>query len=628
MKYLPIYSIFFFLSFTISKAQTGIEIPELQTCDVAMKELMDKYQIPGASFAISKDGKVIYNRAFGMADLECDHKAYPYNLFRIASLSKPITSIAIMQLMEEGKLTMNDRVFGPDGILSDYPVVADARINDTRIYDITIQQLLEHSAGWDRDIQCFPDPTSPYTWKYSGCDPVIAPLYVTRTNGTSNPATAEDYMIFLLQHGLDFTPGTRYGYSNIGFLALGMVIETISGLSYESYVKEKLFEPLGISDAHVGRSHKKDRLEREVIYYNPNGCTTLSFNGTDEHVPCQYGTIIELSGAYGGWVMTAIDYLRLLMAVDGLSSRPDILKDSTIEVMTTPSKNNAYYAKGWSVNWLNKNWWHTGGLWGTSTMMTRANNGFTWAIFFNTRVLGDRSEAFWNDLFDLPWDCLDQVNSTADYDLSANPFKNSDQLNFTKINESMLEVSWTSGTGDSTLLVASKNKEVANFPIDGEGYFAHTSFANGSDLGDENYVLYKGTENKVVISNLDNDGTYYFRLFDFNQSEETGNEQLYKLGGSEGAYFSFIDSENNQYEFDGSPVSIAPTFADKELIIRTDEVCYGSYDIIDRVGKIVGSGSINESTTTVKVGGLNAGIYFVRVASEEFETQTQRFFVK
>ena len=82
---------------------------------------------------------------------------------------------------------------------------------------------------------------------FSGCDPIVAPLHVTQTNGTSNPATEEDMIFYLVEKGLDFTPNTGYSYSNIGYLVLGEIIEEISNQSYEDYVQSSIFDPLGIS---------------------------------------------------------------------------------------------------------------------------------------------------------------------------------------------------------------------------------------------------------------------------------------------------------------------------------------------------------------------------------------------
>src|SRR5690606_10225282 len=200
--------------------------------------------------ALTKDGKLVYMRGFGYEDVAKTIPVQPNNLFRIASCSKQITAIAIMKLYQEGKLSMSSKVFGSGGILETAPVISTATITDNRINDITVEQLLEHTAGWDREVNCNPNPTPPYPWFFSGCDPINNPLSVSLELGISNPVS-ENYLIkYLLQKGLNFNPGSKYAYSNIGYLCLGAIIEKLSGKTYENYVKTEILEPLGIFDMH------------------------------------------------------------------------------------------------------------------------------------------------------------------------------------------------------------------------------------------------------------------------------------------------------------------------------------------------------------------------------------------
>ncbi|MGB0167453.1 MAG: serine hydrolase domain-containing protein, partial [Luteibaculum sp.] len=271
-----------------SVAQTGIEIPQMSGCDDLVKDFLNTHDIPGASFALTKNGKLVYHRAFGNANINGTQITQPHHVFRIASISKPITSIAIMKMMEQNQLRLTDKVFGNGGILANHPQVSQANISDQRIYNITVQHLLEHSAGWDRTVNCFPNPTTPYPFNFSGCDPIVAPLHVTQTNGTSNPATEEDMIIFLLEKGLDFAPNTRNSYSNIGYLVLGEIIEQVSGMSYENYVKTNVLESLGICDMHMASNLRSQKKEREVEYVG-NGYTTRSCYGTGSTVKWEYG---------------------------------------------------------------------------------------------------------------------------------------------------------------------------------------------------------------------------------------------------------------------------------------------------------------------------------------------------
>ncbi len=113
MRYLLLTTAIFWLQTTAS-SQTGIAIPQMTQADTYVKNFMSQFGIPGATMAIAKDGKIVYLRGFGKADIAGTVDVQPYNVFRIASLSKQITSIAIMKLMQEGKLTMASKVFGPE----------------------------------------------------------------------------------------------------------------------------------------------------------------------------------------------------------------------------------------------------------------------------------------------------------------------------------------------------------------------------------------------------------------------------------------------------------------------------------------------------------------------------------
>jgi CubicO group peptidase (beta-lactamase class C family) len=364
-------------------AQTGIPAGSMGQCDAQMQAFLSKYQIPGATLAVAKNGKLVYMRAFGTADQAGTELTRPDHMFRIASISKPITSIAIMQLIESGQLSLSDKPFGPGGILNVDPYFANASVTDLRVYDITIQNLLEHAAGWNRDLPITPNPPPPYPFSFGASDPIDFPLHVTQTLGEPNPVTRRGLIKFLIQKGLDFAPGTEFNYSNVGFLVLGEVIEKKTGMTYENYVKQNIFAPLGIYDIRLGKNLLADKREREGEYNN--AFTNLSVYGTGQFVPWQYGgASVEAMDAHGGWIATARDLVRLLTAIDGFPSRPDILSAASLQTMTTPSANNINYAKGIGVNSAGR-WWHAGALFGSYSWMVRDNNQVTWAVIMNKR---------------------------------------------------------------------------------------------------------------------------------------------------------------------------------------------------------------------------------------------------
>ena len=502
-------------------AQTGIPAGSMNPCDSQMYTFLNKYQIPGATLAITKNGKLVYMRAFGTADQAGTEATQPYHLFRIASISKPITSVAIMRLIESGQLSLSDKPFGPGGVLNVDPYFANANITDPRIYDITIQNLLEHSAGWNRDLPMSPSPLPPYPYGFGASDPIDFPLHVTQTLGEPNPVTPRSLIKFLIQKGLDFTPGTAFGYSNVGFLVLGEVIEKKTGMTYENYVKQSIFAPLGIYDIRLGKDLLADKQEREGEYNNP--FTTLSAYGTGEFVPWQYGgASVEAMDAHGGWIATARDLVKLFTAFDGFPSRPDILSAATLQTMTTPSANFASYAKGIQVHPAGV-WWHAGALWGAYSWMARNSSQVTWAVLMNKRSnASDFESAVANLGFG---NCTNGTTTFPTHDLFDVPTQNASAMNFSNITSNSMTVNWTNGNGDGRVLIMRAGGAPNKFPQDGTEYAA----GQPVDLGDGNYVVYSGAGDNATVSNLNTNTNYQFRLYEYKKNVNTGNYALYQL---------------------------------------------------------------------------------------------------
>src|SRR5262245_50546319 len=127
-------------------AVTGQPNPDLASFDDMMLAFLAKHDVPGAALAVTRDGMLVYARGFGIADHA--GPVLPRALFRVASISKPITAVAILKLIEEGKLKLDDRAFA---VLQLQPFLPKGRKRDPRLKDITVRQLLQHTGGWDRD---------------------------------------------------------------------------------------------------------------------------------------------------------------------------------------------------------------------------------------------------------------------------------------------------------------------------------------------------------------------------------------------------------------------------------------------------------------------------------------------
>jgi CubicO group peptidase (beta-lactamase class C family) len=384
-----------------SFTQTGQYVPELSNFDTAMQNLMSTYNVPGGQLAITYQGRLVYNRGFGFANVVEQDSVYPNHLFRIASVSKPITGLACMKLMEEGLLDLDARVFGENGILND-PQYLD--ILDVRDTAITVEMLLQHSGGWNSSVFG---------------DPMFNAFNIASFLGVASPPAPSDMIQYMLsQVYLDFTPGTQYQYSNFGYCVLGRVIEKITNQSYENYVLNEILLPLGITDMTMGQNLEENQEPNEVNYYDYLGAPlALSVYNNSTLVPWPYGGFnLEFMDAHGGWIASAESLVKLTCAFDLFDTRPDFLSEATIETLITPSANNPNYANGIGVNAFN-NWWHMGSLPGTTSEIVRNGNGqLNWAILLNTRdANGNINTAVDN----LVWNVLPTINSWPSFDLFA-----------------------------------------------------------------------------------------------------------------------------------------------------------------------------------------------------------------
>ena len=384
---------------------TGTAVPGMAWYDKVIPDLMRKYKIPGGAVAVVRDGKLIYVRGFGYADVENKTPVQPDALFRIASVSKPITSVAIMKLVGDGKLQLDDRVA---------PYIADlapapGATADPRWEQITIRHLLTHTGGWDR------------TKPNGGFDPMFQSAIAAAAVNAPAPASAETIIRYMKGKPLDFDPGEKFVYSNFGYAILGRVIERVSGMPYEAFVRTGVLQPAGATRTRLGRTRLSDALSDEVKYYwtgvGLNWPMVPSVFPGEGAMPNNYGGFyLEALDSHGGWVSSTVDLLRFLTAVDGRADRPDILSAGLIAEMTSKGPvvcpNGAcYYAAGWQVNPTqgDANWSHGGDLPGTTALLVRAYERFSWVALFNANPLftakppaadlkGDLDAALWNAL--------------------------------------------------------------------------------------------------------------------------------------------------------------------------------------------------------------------------------------
>jgi len=205
-----------------SRPITGLSAPSLEPYDRVMQRLMERYHIPGGALAVAKDGRLVLSRGYGWADLQAKEPVQPGSLFRLASLTKPITAAAVLHLGEGLVLRgvyPNLNVFLSQKAFQIVQIRPyGGQIADPRLERITLRDLLQHSGGWHRG--------------WAG-DPMFRPTLSDIARAMQRPETlsSQELIGFMMGRPLQFAPGSRSAYSNLGYAVLGQVIEQLSGQS-------------------------------------------------------------------------------------------------------------------------------------------------------------------------------------------------------------------------------------------------------------------------------------------------------------------------------------------------------------------------------------------------------------
>lgn len=249
-----------------------------------MRNFMIQNDISAGLLAISRDGVIIYQRGFGYHDADESIDLPENALVRIASCTKPFTAAAIQQLAIDGEFDMHDNAFdlgqSAGGLLPHDPFPS---LGDSRLRDVTVFHLLTHEGGWDRGA-----PNS--DWTYEECQ-------IAEDMEVASPPGRNNTLRWILGQPLQFSPGTRSDYSNIGYLAAGLIVEDITGDGLLTYLRENILTPemwTPATDLRGGRTFPIDQSVREAWYDGElGGCVFDSV--------CGACGLVNVERAYGGW---------------------------------------------------------------------------------------------------------------------------------------------------------------------------------------------------------------------------------------------------------------------------------------------------------------------------------------
>jgi len=454
--------------------------------DKLMSQYSEYNQFNG-TVLVADQGKVIYKKGFGMANMEWGIPNQPDTKHRLGSVTKQFTALLILQLVEQGKLKLDVPI---STYLPDYPKATGDKI--------TIHQLLTHTSG-------IPNYTS-------------FPNFFKTTS--LNPYSPEAFVKLFSDLPLEFTPGQKFAYSNSGYFLLGYIIEKVSGKTYEQCLQESIFTPLMMNN--TGYDRHETILKNRASGYEKNGKNYINANYLDMSIPYSAGSMYSTVEDLYLWDQAL--YSDKLLS----SKSRGLLFGSYITAGT------GHYGYGWIIDEItngNPNEKlqvieHGGGINGFNTLISRVPSDKTLVVLLNNTgrtVLKEMNEAIRAILYNKPYDMPKKSLANALFEVimdqglaigleKLKEFKNSDNyaLKENEIN-----------TVGYQLLQSGKEKEaIAVFKLNVEAF---PKSGNAYDSLGEAYL--KDGNKKLAIIN-------YKKAVELDPGNENGKKVLEEISKS------------------------------------------------------------------------------------------------
>lgn len=329
------------------------ELPAgFEPLDTAVRDFMKEHRIPCGTLAVRYKGQLKLSRGYGYATRDRSRQVQPDDLFRIASVSKPITACLVRKLAHEGRLDLNAPAFE---LIGAKPLPRQQF--DPRLKQITVEHLLTHQGGWVRGTTF---------------DPMFRALEIAKELDRPAPATAGDVIQYMLGQPLQFDPGMHTGkaserYSNFGYCVLGRVVEKITGQSYMDALQRELLDPLGIQDIVLGRTMPQFRNPREPYYADASLAHSVFSPQKEELVPWPDGGYhLEAMDSHGGLIASAPALVTLF---------------------------EHYWSNGYAREASDppQEWFSVGSLDGTAALLLQ-HNGIDIAVLLNQRIASEDNQ--------------------------------------------------------------------------------------------------------------------------------------------------------------------------------------------------------------------------------------------
>ena len=305
-----------------SAESEGMSTERLTRLNSGMKELVDQGRLAGSVTMVARHGKVVEFDAAGKRDIASNAPMQKDSIFRIYSMSKPITGVAMMMLFEEGKWQLNDpvakyipefaklKVYGTDA--NNNVVMKDP------VHPVTMRELMSHSGGFTYGF-----------FSNTAVDKLQLEADLLNPNNT-----LDEFIKRVAKLPLNAQPGTEWHYS-ISVDIQGYIVQKLSGMPFEEYLEKRIFKPLGMVD--TGFYVPKEKLNRFAEFYTYDKDGKLQAVGVKEGLNHDFAAKPALSSGGGGLVSTAADYMRFcqMLLNGGQLDGVRLLSPLTVELMHT-----------------------------------------------------------------------------------------------------------------------------------------------------------------------------------------------------------------------------------------------------------------------------------------------------
>jgi CubicO group peptidase (beta-lactamase class C family) len=444
-----------------------------------------EYKKFNGSVLVTENGKVVYKKGFGFANMEWDIPNAPNTKHRLGSVTKQFTGMLILQLAEQGKIDLQAPI---TTYLPDYPK-ANGDI-------ITTHHLLTHSSG-------IPNYTSfPGFFK----------------NDSRDPYTPTEFVKIFSEMDLDFTPGEKFSYSNSAYFLLGVLIEKISGKSYEHMLQENIFIPLGMKDS--GFDHHASILKNRATGYEKSGGALINSKYLDMTIPYAAGSLYSTVEDLYLWDQAL--YTNTLLSKASM----DLYFGEHIKAW------DGYYGYGWATGSETigntedsiKTNSHGGGINGFNTLITRAQSDQSLIVLLNNTgraPLSEMAQAIRGILYEKPYDFPKKSVANALYDDILVNGLEAGLVNYNSIKSSTdydLNEDDMNSTGYKLLQSEKIDEAVAVFKLNIEAFSkssnAYDSYAEA--------LMTKGNTEMAIVN--------YKKSVEINPNNQNGIDFLKKLG--------------------------------------------------------------------------------------------------